>query len=333
MLPLALSACLSSGTESAGPADGFDAISAAAKSEGTVTWYTTIPQQVATAAAEGFTKEYGLKVDMIVLNSGTLTTRFSKEMDSGSSPADVVTMADPVFFSDAVKQGWVAKFRPKDTPSLQPWPTSAVRENAYALVNIQPVGVTINTKVVNEQELRKQSWKYLLNPSLKDRIYLVDPENVQTWLAHMKLLRDTYGGDFLRQLGRQQPKIVDSAVPGGQQLAAGSGALVYPGLLSVSNPLQAKGAPLKTVFLNPTTGVPQYAALSSRAPHPNIARLFLNYLLTERAQKIINAKTGSSPLGDLAGTVPLPPGYVPPDQLIPAAVRQKSEIMSELGLK
>ena len=123
---------------------------------------------------------------------------------------------------------------------------------------------------------------------------------------------------------------MDSAVPGAQQVAAGSGTLVYPSLLSVSTPLSSQGATVDTVFPSPTTGVEQYAAVSSQAPQPNAARLFLNYLLTEDAQTVLNKDTGSSPLGDLPGTVPLPEGYQTVD--ISSAVAAKDDILGQLGL-
>ena len=70
--------------------------------------------------------------------------------------------------------------------------------------------------------------------------------------------------------------------------------------------------------------------MSSKAPDPNAARLFMNYLLTEDAQQVLNKDTGSSPLGDLPGTLPLPEGYESVD--FGAAVEGKDEVLAQLGL-
>ncbi|WP_156753640.1 ABC transporter substrate-binding protein [Actinokineospora pegani] len=330
VLTASLSGCFASDTDAAaGPESGFDAIQTAAKGEGTITWYTSIPEAVSTAAAKDFTEQHGIQVETIILTSGLLTTRYSTELSSGSSPADVVTVADPLFFADALSKQWIAEFTKGDTPALDAWPADYTKQNAYALVNIQPIGVSVDTTKVDVDKL-KASWEHLLDPAFRGQMYLVNPTNVPNWLAHMNLLRSTYGDDFLKRLGEQQPKLVDSSVPGTQQVAAGAGALVYPGLFSVSKPLSDKGATLDTVFPSPTSGVEQYAAISKGAPHPNAARLFLDYLLTERAQKIINKGTGSSPLGPLEGTLPLPEGYVTPD--IAAALQVKDEILGLMSL-
>jgi iron(III) transport system substrate-binding protein len=323
-----LSGCLSSSDGTAKAAAGFDSIAKAAASEGSVTWYTSIPEAVSKGVADAFTSKYHLDVQMTVLTSGLLATRYSSEMSSGKSAADVVTLADPVFFKDAVAKKWVVGLDRSDEPSLEKWPAAAVRESSYALVNIQPIGVTFDTKKAKAADFA--TWQGLLAPALKGQVYLVNPANVPSWLAHMNLLRKTYGDGFLARLAAQKPKLVDSSVPGVQQVAAGSGTLVYPSLLSVSKPLADKGATVQTVFPSPTTGVEQFAAVSSSAPHANAARLFLDYLLTEEAQKILNKGTGSSPLGNLEGTVPLPKGYVSPD--IDAAVAAKAQIVSGLGL-
>ena len=151
-------------------------------------------------------------------------------------------------------------------PALAEWPADAVRRDAYAFVNVQPIGVTYDTDKASAGMF--EDWRFLVDPALKGEIYLVDPANVPNWLAHMRLLEETYGDDFLAKLGKQNPTVVDSSVPGTQQVAAGSGTLVYPGLLSVSNPLSDEGATVETVFPTPTSGVEQYAGLSAEAYEP-----------------------------------------------------------------
>src|SRR4051812_14281877 len=56
---------------------GLSGLAAAAKSEGSLTWYTSIPQAIATSEATAFQQKYGIPVKTVVLTSGLLTTRFS----------------------------------------------------------------------------------------------------------------------------------------------------------------------------------------------------------------------------------------------------------------
>jgi iron(III) transport system substrate-binding protein len=300
----------------------------AARAEGSVVWYTSIPQAIADRVGEAFRTEHGVSVEIVNLTTGLLTTRFATEMESGGSPADALTVADPTFLQDAVSEGWVRTVDEEAVPNLGEWPEDAIREDAYALVNIQPIGVSFQTSAQSADDYA--SWDSLLADDLAGELYLVDPANVPAWLAMYALLREELGDEYLEQLGAQDPRIVESAPPGVQGMAAGSGAATFPSLLSLTVPLAADGAAVDTAFPSPTTGVEQYAAVNSGAAHPNAATLFMSFLMTEDAQVILNEGTGSSPLGALPGTVPLPEGYVSPD--LESAIAQGAEIRELLGL-
>ncbi len=292
-----------------------------------MTWYTSIPQAIATAEATAFKTKYDITVTPIVLTSGLLSTRFSSEKDAGNSSADVLSIADSIFMGTAASKGWLAKPAVTDLPSLAALDPKYILSSSYVLTGIQPIGISYDTSKLKASQLA--TWQDLLSPSLKGQIYLVDPTNVPSWLAELDLLRKTYGDSYLKSLAANNPQFVDSSVPGAQQVAAGSGQVVFPSLLSVSNPLKVKGATIDTVFPSPTTGVEQYTAISSTAPHPNASALFLNYLMSKDGQIIFNQGTAASPLGPLTGTISQPAGY----QSFPlaTAVADKQTILSLIG--
>ena len=296
-----------SGQSQTATAGGISSLTAAAKSEGSLTWYTSIPQAIATSVADGFQGRYGITVKTVVLTSGLLTTRFSAEKEAGNSQADVLTVADSVFMGDAVQKKWLASLNMKQLPSLSAVPAADIHHSAYILTGTQPIGISYNSGKLKASQVDR--WTDLLSPALKGQLYVVDPANVPSWLAIMDMLRQKYGASFLKELAANQPKYVDSSVPGAQEVAAGSGLAVFPSLLSVSAPLQAQGAKISTVFPSPTTGVEQYTAVSSTAVHPDAARLFVDYLLSRDGQILVNKGTAASVLGNLPGTIPMPAGY------------------------
>jgi iron(III) transport system substrate-binding protein len=321
----ALTAC--GGSESEGPAEGADSIADAAQDEGELVWYTSLPQTTVDAVLEGFTEETGIQAESVVLSTSLLTARLASEKESNASTADVVTAADPAFFAEAQGNEWFLPLEEGDVPALGDWPSDYLSEDAYALVNIQPAGITYNTDKVSEDQV--DTWEELLDPSLKGEIFYCDPEIVPTWLAMLKTLREELGEDYVAKLGEQELEFVDSLVPGAQTLAAGSGSVLIPSLASVSKPLTDEGAPLATVFPTPTTGVEQFAGVLDDAPHPNAALVFIDYLLSEDGQTILNKDVGSSPLGDLEGTLPLPEGYEPPD--INGAREEQDQLLALIG--
>ncbi|MFR9806062.1 hypothetical protein ACL02T_27805 [Pseudonocardia sp. RS010] len=136
--------------------------------------------------------------------------------------------------------------------------------------------------------------------------------------------------DFLERLVAQQPTVVDSMVPGTQQLAAGEAALALPDVLSVTKPLADKGAPIDFVVPEPTTGVEFATMISAGSASPNAARLLYDFLFTDAGQQAFNASTGASPIGAVGETAALPAGYVDP------AIRElppvRADLLNRLGL-
>jgi iron(III) transport system substrate-binding protein len=330
LVAASMAACGSSSGSTAAAAQtsgGLSGLAAMAKSEGSVTWYTSIPQAIATSEATAFQQKYGIPVKTVVLTSGLLTTRFSSEKDAGSDQADVLTVADGIFMGTAQQKKWLATLDPAKLTDLAALPSTALRDKAFVLTGTQPIGISYDTGKVASGKVK--TWQGLLSSSLKGQLYLVDPTNVPSWLAELDLLRQKYGDSFLKQLADMKPNWVDSSVPGAQQVAAGAGQAVFPSLLSVSNPLKTQGATIDTVFPSPTTGVEQYTAASSASPHPNAAKLFVDYLMTKAGQEIFNKDTAASPLGNLPGTLPMPKGYQSFD--LAKAQADKQAILSLLG--
>ena len=185
----------------------------------------------------------------------------------------------------------------------------AVLEWRLALINIQPETIAWNTNLVKQEDVPKD-WPDVLDPKWKGQIMTADPRNAISLMAWCQLMRQKYGDDFLRKYGAQQLKLVNSTVPGSQQMAAGAAALLVPDIHAPVAALQADKAPVADFVPDFTTGIEGPGAVVAKAPHPNAARLLFNYLLTPEGQHAQNAETGaSSVLPNIPDTPPLPKNY------------------------
>lgn len=299
----------------------------AARSEGTVTWYVSIPQDPVDAAVAGFEEAYGIPVEVVRMGSPVLAQRYSTERDSGQSLGDLVTIPEDDVLSEYLEKGWLREISPADVPNLASWPEEALFEDAYFLVNSQPIGVAYNTDKVSPDDLR--DWEDLLDPALKGRIVMADPNSILAWTELLRVLKEEYGEEYLEDLGAQDLQKVDSAIPGTQQVAAGESLVAFPSLPSVVNPLKDANAPVDIAHFTPTTGVAQYTAVAEGSPHPNAALLFVDYLMSEEGQIAINEGFAFSPLGELEGTLPRPDGYVTPD--LGAALEERDHLNQLIG--
>src|SRR5713101_4457135 len=86
---------------------------AAAKAEGTVSWYTSTPQDQAQKISDLFTAQTGIKVQLFRSGGEAVMTRFLTEQDAGKVAADVVTTSDTAPFNALARDGKLLKFTPK----------------------------------------------------------------------------------------------------------------------------------------------------------------------------------------------------------------------------
>jgi iron(III) transport system substrate-binding protein len=312
---------------SAAPSGELNTLIEGARREGRVTYYTANDEQTAKRVADGFRAKYQLDVtvDVVRLVSGTLAQRYAGEAQAGNVVADVLSVADPIFMGEAAGQGWLT---PLDgLPALAPWPKDAWT-GVTARVTTQPINMAWNTDLVKDNP--PKGWQDLLDPRWKGQMLLVDPRNSPAVVGLVSALREAYGDDFLRKLGAQNPRLIDSSTPAAQQVAAGAMSIVAAAVPNATQPLIAQGAPLKDLIPDLTTGSESSAGVSKAAPHPNAARLLFNYLLTVEGQSLLNRNGGASVLPNVPDTMPLPKNYKSVN--FKEALAKKDELTALLGI-
>ena len=85
----------------------------AAKAEGTVSWYTSTPQDTAQKISDMFTAQTGIKVQLFRSGGEAVMTRFLTEQDAGRVATDVLTTSDTAPFNGLARDGKLLKFTPK----------------------------------------------------------------------------------------------------------------------------------------------------------------------------------------------------------------------------
>ena len=160
-------------------------------------------------------------------------------------------------------------------------------------------------------DLTIDSWDDLLDPRLGGRLMLVDPRGSGAWAQmYATLLEDPRLGEgYLQRLGAQDQQPVANSIVGSEQLVAGQGDVFVAGTPSILQAAVDSGQPIG--YWYPTDPSPvsfTNCLISSAAQHPNAAKLFLQWLMTEEGQAALNIPDyTASALGDIPGaTVPLP---------------------------
>ena len=307
----------------------FENIVAAAKQEGSLTYYTVLTPDQAGRLGTAFQKKYGIKLNVVRGTTGTLTQRYSSELAANNVVADVLTISSIKYYEDGESKGTFKKFSSSYLPNLSQWPAAAFTDNIVTRIALNPFVIAYNTDLVKKEDIPKK-WSDILSPKFQNRL---GAPRFTVNTAYEELLYFWYqkfGVGFLHKFKAQNPKYYDSSSPGNQALAAGEFAIYAPSMPHFVQPLIDKGAPINQVFLDLTTGDPDLAAISAKAPHPNAAAVFMNFLLSREGQEIINKKVGMSFLKDIPGSLKPPGKFELPD--VEGTASHLSVILREVGV-
>ncbi len=279
-----------------------EALIAAAKKEGALTWYTTqIINQFARPAAELFEKKYGVKVSYARSDTGEMVLRVMNESKAGRMQADVVDGTSSV---PAMKrEGLTAKFIPDNARRFPAQFLDAGGE--WVAGNFYVHEPVYNTDLVRRgTEPRK--YEDLLDPRWKGRMSwssLVSsssaPGFIGIVLTHMG---EAKGMDYLRKLAAQNITPVNFAARQVvDQVMAGEYPLTLQAFHHHAVISAAQGAPVEWIPFEPAMAVLSVISVTKDAPHPNAARLFTEFLVSAEGQQLFRDSD-----------------YIPVDPAIPA---------------
>lgn len=254
----------------------------AARKEGTLTWYVA---QMSGEAAEDmgrtFTRRYpGISVTVIRTTGQVAYQRLLQELKNSTPLCDVFCSTDLSHYPALKARNALAKYTPRNAGALAT-PFVGFGDPEYYI----PATASLQIMVYHTQNVKPadvpKNWTDLIDPKWKNRVAVAHPAfsgYFGTWVLAMRKL---YGWEFFEKLAKNNPRIGRSGNDPIAMLNAGE-SLIGTGPVSTSVQNIQKGNPIG--FIYPTDGTLLTfgpAAILAAAPHPNAARLFLEWLLSE----------------------------------------------------
>ena len=283
------------GSCSFGLAATTDALIEGAKREGEVVYYASMNLSEANALITEFEKSYPfVKVKLHRTGSEKLLTRVLTEARARKNFADVIQTVE---FSMHIfgRAGILARYVPQAS-SL--YPKEFKEEGFWTTAYYNAYVTAYNTKLVAPRALPK-TYEDLLDATWKDKLMI---ENTKAdWFAGMlQIMGPERGIKYKRALAKQQPSPREGHELLGQLVAAGEGVFDINIPAASVERMKERGAPVDWTALGPVPAIMVGIGVSNQAPHPNAAKLFLEFVLSRDGQKLMQTPGRLVARGDLA---------------------------------
>jgi iron(III) transport system substrate-binding protein len=279
-------------------------IEAAARKEGTLTWYIAqVDAEQAEALGRAFTKQYpGISVTVIRTTGQVAYQRLLLDLKNNAPQCDVFSTTDISHMPALKERNALAHYVPENAAGLLPEFKRLSDDGYYYVTSATNHFLIYNTDKVHAEEAPR-SWTDLLDPKWKNQIALPHPAFSGCAGVWALGLRKLYGWGYFEKLAKNNPRIGRSFADPVTLLNAGE-CKVAPGPAINAFPAIEKGNPIGIVY--PSDGCSicvSPSAVPASAPHPNAARLFLEWMLGD-AYTQFAIERGSEPLR--AGFAPKP---------------------------
>ena len=255
-----------------------------AKRDGRVVLYTSLAPTESAPLAAAFERKHGVKVELWRSTSGRVVQRTITEARARRFAVDVVETNGPEMEMLA-RENLLAELR---SAYLADLPANAIpphRMWAPDRLNFFVVG--FNTNKVTRAEI-PATYEAFVDPKWKGRIGLEATDT--EWMATLiKTWGDAKGMDYFRKLSAMRPDIREGHVLLASLVAAGE---VPVGLSMYNSNIEAlkrRGAPIDFVPVPPVVARPQGIGVMKNAPHPDAARLLVDYVLSPEGQKVFES--------------------------------------------
>jgi iron(III) transport system substrate-binding protein len=289
------------------------ALHEAARREGEITWYTgQLQAEPSEAIGRAFTERFpGVKVNVVRSTSQVAFQRLSQDARAGVAQCDVFSSVDQSHITFLKREGRLAQFRPRNAEGLIPAVREAGDPDGHFQVTYLAVYLMGRHQRVAEAEAPR-SWRGLTDPRWRGQIAVGHPGYSGAIGSLCVALRKLYGWDFFRALERNRPHIGRSAGDPVTLLNAGE-RTIGMGVPSTTMLLSvARGNPLALIYpADGTLVVPAPSGALRNAPHPNAARLFLEFMASPAYAQATRPFFAES----LRPEVPPPEGARPLDQI------------------
>lgn len=250
---------------------------------GSVVVYSAGPGGLAENIAQGFEAETGIRVEMYQATTGAVLGRLEAEADNPH--ADVVVLASwPAAFS-LLENGWLEQYRPANAELLHDgWN----HDDYFFGYSASALGVTYNTDRITDPG---SDWTDYADPRFRGIVAMPDPSASGSALDFLAGYVLNYGDDawsLFQQMRENELELAGANRPALDSVITASNYIVLAGVDYMAYGVMAQGNPIDIYYPRSGTVVnPRPAMMTNFGRNRENARKFMDYLLSEDAQRMV----------------------------------------------
>ena len=275
----------------------WDKVVEAAKKEGKVVVSLPASNELRAGIEKLFEKRYGIDVEPLVGRAATVVRKMIDESKAGVRYVDlhmggsesIVTGMLPEGVIDALEPNMLlSEVRdPKQWWGGHIW-VDIAKKFVYSTLSYQPESLWFNSQLMKAEDVR--SFDDLLDEKLKGKIGFLDPRTPGSGASLWSYLREVKGEEYLSKLvgqklalSRDQRVLAEILAKGNVAFVLGLTYYSYAPFIKAGLPVAPLPVPKEGLYVAGGSG---HLVVLKNAPHPNAARLFLNWFLSREGQEV-----------------------------------------------
>ena len=215
--------------------------------------------------------------------SNGLNRNINQQIASKKMESDIAIFQTIEDFVRWKREGALLSFRPEGSDTIDP--AFKDEDGTFTTVSVNMVAYAYNTQLVAPADVPKSALDFL-KPVFQGRLVTTDPSEDDAALLTFRGIVEKYGWDYMDKYMAQKPSFVttghanvSNAIAAGQMLASFDSTSTTPRLKRDGKPIEA--------VLSQADAIPVFlvaAAIFRDAPHPDTAKLFLDWYLAKEQQ-------------------------------------------------
>lgn len=277
----------------------WNAVVTAAKQEGRLSIYNGTAFPIVKKIADRFEKATGIGVAVLDGRASEIRERIRAEQAAGRALGDLAyngaTSIGSLTAEGAFREHGAL---PNSARLAPPFEDNGI----FIPASSGGFAVLINTNLVPPDQEPK-SWEDFLDPKWQGKFLTDDPRAAGAGEVWFEATLTKFGRGFHEKFRAQKPVFSRIFAENERRLARGEYAIYLP--FNISEYLSLKGLPIKVLI--PDEGIPYLAfgmAVLKDAPHPNAARLFMNFVLDDESQTMLATGGFGPSMQGMASKIP-----------------------------